>query len=394
MYTIVDNKYDISPDLLFGLGKRDGNTKRSFLFLSKLLGKHLAVNPDVVKATGFLLSSLKYGFDNRAYISCIKENIRPTYDQYAQYENVLVIGFCETATALGMSVAASIPGAHYICTTREPLSEMRQLLNFQEPHSHASTHCLYSDTLILDDFKEMVLVDDEITTGRSLINLIREIVNQSCVKVFSVMTILDWRNEEMREMFETVKRELGIEIKVYSLLSGCIQNEDHTEYKNTPFVEVTKPANALSLQIFPRMDIRTADDKITSYVQHLGRWGISYDEIQQIEELAYTTAQSIKPQIQGCRSLLVLGHGENIYIPSRVAAYLQEMGFDVQFKTTSRTPIYCDQIYIHEGLVFDDRGTKYHFYNKTEAETLDRVIMLADTPFQLKICENIIVFNL
>ena len=30
---------------IFQLGKRDGNTKRNFLFLSKWIGKHLECNP-------------------------------------------------------------------------------------------------------------------------------------------------------------------------------------------------------------------------------------------------------------------------------------------------------------------------------------------------------------
>ena len=59
MYIIRKNNYNFSEEQLFVVGKRDNNKKRSFLFISKLLGKHLAVKPEVVKATGFLLSSGK-----------------------------------------------------------------------------------------------------------------------------------------------------------------------------------------------------------------------------------------------------------------------------------------------------------------------------------------------
>ena len=50
MYIIRKNNYNFSEEQLFVVGKRDNNKKRSFLFISKLLGKHLAVKPEVVKA--------------------------------------------------------------------------------------------------------------------------------------------------------------------------------------------------------------------------------------------------------------------------------------------------------------------------------------------------------
>ena len=153
MYKVVKNQFNIPEELLFCIGKRDNNKKRSFLFISKLLGKHLSVNPDVVKSTGFLLSSLKYGFNNATHISCIKGIGKPSFEEHAFDKNVLVIGFCETATALGMSVASSIHGSSYITTTRETIHNMKQLLRFEEPHSHASTHCLYSDSIDLNRFK-------------------------------------------------------------------------------------------------------------------------------------------------------------------------------------------------------------------------------------------------
>ena len=122
MYIIRKNNYNFSEEQLFVVGKRDNNKKRSFLFISKLLGKHLAVKLEVVKATGFLLSSLKYNFNNDSFVDCIKNNCKPDYRNHAKDNDVLVVGFCETATALGMSVASSIEGSTFIATTREPIS--------------------------------------------------------------------------------------------------------------------------------------------------------------------------------------------------------------------------------------------------------------------------------
>ena len=257
MYRVIENRYNIPEELLFCIGKRENNEKRNFLFISKLLGKHLSVNPDVVKSTGFLLSSLKYRFNNTSYISCIKGIGKPSFKEYALDKDILVIGFCETATALGMSVAASIYGSSYITTTRETIQNIKQLLRFEEPHSHASTHCMYSDSIDLNKFKEIILVDDEITTGISLLNLIKEIVKNSSVRKFSIMTILDWRNEQMKDNFRKYVSETGIEINTYSLLSGYVLEDNITIYKNKNVNHIEKTLDSIPLNTFDRQIVST-----------------------------------------------------------------------------------------------------------------------------------------
>lgn len=394
MYKVVENRFNISEELLFCIGKRDNNEKRNFLFISKLLGKHLGVNPDVVKSTGFLLSSLKYCFNNTSHISCIKGIGKPSFEEYALEKDILVIGFCETATALGMSVAASIHGSSYITTTRETIQNIKQLLRFEEPHSHASTHCMYSDTIDLNKFKEIILVDDEITTGISLLNLIKEIVKNSSIRKFSIMTILDWRNESMKDNYRKYISETGIEIYVYSLLSGYMFEGTTTIYQNKNITHIEKTLNSIPLNIFDREIVSTLENPYTNYLLYTGRFGIDSECINKVEEFSSKTANELSKFIGTNKRILVLGHGENIYIPSRVASYLQNIGYKVSFRTTSRTPIYCDGEIIKDVQIFVDRGVNYHFYNREEAEKYDKVLMLADTPFDKMICNNLMVFNL
>ena len=45
-------------------------------------------------------------------------------DIEVQNKKVLVIGFCETATGLGMAVASAIENCIYQTTTREPITEI------------------------------------------------------------------------------------------------------------------------------------------------------------------------------------------------------------------------------------------------------------------------------
>lgn len=370
MYRIVSNTLNIPIDDMFVVGKRDNNTKRSFLFISKLLGKHLAVKPSTVKDTGARLASL-YSDDGH---------------------RVLVIGFCETATALGLSVASAINGADYIATTREPVIGLRQILSFEESHSHAPSHSMFSDSICLYDYDEVVLVDDEITTGHSMLHLIEQLVGQSSIRRFSVLTILDWRRNADRQAFNDFALRHGVRIHVHALVTGEITEEDHVVYHNKPITMVENDIPSKATSVFPRRMVMTTDGPIPYFV-HSGRFGISHDEIEQIETLSQRAANRIAEDLQG-NTVLVLGHGENIYIPSRVAAKLQEAGFSVMFKTTSRTPIFVDEQIIKDAETFMDRGVRYHFYNREEAEEFDNVILLADTPFYAHLCNKLRIYDL
>lgn len=394
MYKILNNQFNIPEELLFCLGKRDGNVNRNFLFISKLLGKHLPVDPDIVKASGFLLASLKYSFDNQPYIQCIAKGIRPFFDVVAHDDKVLVIGLCETATALGMSVAASIKDSHYIMSTREPIQGVKQILRFEEPHSHASTHAIYSNELDLNRFEEVILVDDEITTGISLLNLIKELVRDSNVRKFSIFTILDWRNNQMKDAFGQIALDLSLNINVYSLVSGNLCEPDNLVYRNLKTETIEKEIISTSLNVFDRRVVHNCGNSNVSYVVHTGRFGLCHNEICKIEDFAKDAAQMLSEYIDKGKSTLVLGHGENIYIPSRIASGLKTLGNNVAFRTTSRTPIYCDGRIIKDFETFYDRGVRYYFYNRNDAEKYDKVVMLADTPFNKEICNNMLVFNL
>lgn len=394
MYIIKKNNYNFSEEQLFVVGKRDNNKKRSFLFISKLLGKHLAVKPEVVKATGFLLSSLKYNFNNDSFVDCIKNNRKPDYRNHAKDNDVLVVGFCETATALGMSVASSIEDSTFIATTREPISGVKQLVTFEEEHSHVSTHFMYSNDIKLCNFKKIILVDDEITTGNSLLHLMNTLIQNSDVAEISIMTILDWRNDEQKQKFKEFSLANNVIINIYSLISGHITDDDNNVYQNTHINIIEETKESTNLSIFQQVEICNQELLPQFFFLDSGRFGVTYNQILSIEDKAKEAAHNISQKLNPNSDILVLGHGENIYIPSRVATYLESLGHIVSFKTTSRTPIYCDGTVIKDIQIFCDNGIKYHFYNKSEAETHDAVIMLSENYFKHKLCDNILIFDL
>lgn len=392
---ITKNLYNFNQDDIFLVGKRANNPKRSFLFISKLLGKHLAVNPDVVKATGFLLSSLKYKFENTSFVECIKNGAIPDYSNKAK-DNVLVVGFCETATGLGYAVASSIEGCTYQTTTREPISGIPKLLSFEEEHSHATTHNMFSNNVNFNDFEEIILVDDEISTGNSLLNLISAIKEKSNIKIFNVMTILDWRKPEQREKFSEFEQGHNIKINVFSLIEGVLDEyptgviyTNEEEKINTKCVPLLGNLDCLS-----RFVAKTTYGK-ESYFKNSGRFGVTYENILKTEEECEKAAEKIIRRQGTLNNILILGHGENIYIPSRIATYIkQKTGCNVEFRTTSLSPIYCDGTVIKDETLFLDRGNLYHFYNKQDAEKYDKVILLTETPLNVKLCENIVIYDL
>ncbi|MDQ2695795.1 MAG: phosphoribosyltransferase domain-containing protein, partial [Pseudomonadota bacterium] len=152
---IATRREDLPLEALLDFASRH-NPKRGFLFVSRVLGKH---------------------------IPCRPRRMREIYERLAQRlgdpaQPLLVVGMAETATGLGGGVADSLAGGNrevmYIHTTRHHL-DLPRLLETDEAHSHAPEHILYRprDELagLFRAARTLVLVDDEISTGRTLARL-------------------------------------------------------------------------------------------------------------------------------------------------------------------------------------------------------------------------------
>ena len=138
------------------IAKRVNNTKRSYLLVNRLQAKHIPVSPgralEMMEQLGDLLAQ-KYP-DTR-----------------------LVIGFAETATAIGAAVASRFgDDCIYLHTTRESLRP-GCFLEFREEHSHAVEQKLCGDRLTrwISASDSVLFVDDEISTGKTLINMMHQL---------------------------------------------------------------------------------------------------------------------------------------------------------------------------------------------------------------------------
>lgn len=132
------------------------NPRRAHLLVSTVLGKHIPVDPEVVIAAGDELADLVHTAVGGS--------------------DVDVLGFAETATGLGHTVATALGAHSYLHSTRRTVPGMTVHGEFEEGHSHATDHLLMptSADLLAGDLP-LILVDDEISTGATALDALRQI---------------------------------------------------------------------------------------------------------------------------------------------------------------------------------------------------------------------------
>jgi hypothetical protein len=291
---------------LIGFTSR-ANNKRGFLFVSKVLGKHIPCKPgEMEKVHKELAGILKPLLKNK-----------PT----------VVIGFAETATGIGNGVYSQLgmENSFYIHTSRYKLSAP-VLLEFQEEHCHAPSHILYDlvdEKLknILQDAGNIVLVDDEITTGKTLLNIISKLKEKfPRIKNYFAVSILNWA------------RELPEHIKFISLYSGNFSFTEKLFEIGSPSVSVTAENSYL--------------DEFIPF--NFGRFGI--------KDLQLNFENYLDTSDLTGKKVLVLGTGEFMHQSYLLGKYLEDNGVDVYVQSTTRSPINIDRD-IQSKLEFKDN---YH----------------------------------
>lgn len=408
---VLDNPYNIPLNHLFEMAARI-NKKRSFLFVSKVLGKHLATPPSIPMLTGRLLA-MRYmekiqGVSQPSIQETVNlmlsdhpslslTEINKMIGQITLDKPVTIIGFAETATALGHAVFSSFANnARYVHTTREQVCEYKPLISFEEEHSHATSHRVYAtEPAFFEDDSDIILVDDEITTGNTAINTIRSLKEHYPHKVvFTVVSILDWRSVKHREQYQSLEKELSITIHTVSLLDGEINvfgSPLLTEEKeplpsgdneaSIPPTEYIKLGELFKSSSFISATSRNEKGKSnpSKYLQHTGRFGItSEEERENLEELK-EVANHLKNSRKG-KKTLVVGTGEFMFTPMILASM---MGDNVYFQSTTRSPIHPstqEDYPIQHKLSFsspENAGITNYLYN-INSEEFDEIIIFVE----------------
>ncbi|SHJ93129.1 phosphoribosyltransferase family protein [Desulforamulus aeronauticus] len=376
---VEENPYSLPPESIFGVAARN-NPKRSFLFVSKLIGKHIPVLPHIPLITGFLLASRiaelmglatnKSKINEAANVLSSGTNCDFQSPAYQFPGKALFIGFAETATALGHAVFNNFTGnVNFLHTTRENLTGTQDTLYFTEDHCHApDQRCLISDTSVVADNDLLVLIDDEITTGNTCLNIIRTLQKRYPQKRYAILTILDWRSAEAITRYGHFEEELGIKISVLSLLKGCFWHQGESPVINIPSMTIKKDipfVTTVHEKMRYEVDTISEGGQPASYLGYTGRFGVDVSDTNQTLAEAQRIGLKLSQMRKG-KKTLCLGTGEFMYIPFLIANY---MGENVLVQSTTRSPVHLhnrEDYAVKHSIAFEDPfrpGIKNFIYN-------------------------------
>ncbi|MCY0918282.1 phosphoribosyltransferase [Streptomyces sp. H27-G5] len=388
---------------LLGLALRR-NPKRAHLLVSRVLGKHVPQSPAVVHGAGFGLG----------------QRVRELLGDDAAADAV-VLGYAETATGLGHSVADGLGLAPYLHSTRRPVPGVAQAGGFEEAHSHATSHLLLpEDPRLLAGSGPLVLVDDEFSTGNTVLNTIRDLHARHPRGHYVVVALVDMRSEADRGRLDAFAAELGARVDLVALASGTVRLPDGVLAKGQALVEeheTTEDAAASGVDGSAAPVRRVALDWPAG-VPDGGRHGFTPAHRARLEAALPALAERLAEALDeapdavsgsgsesGPRSapvrVLVLGNEELMYAPLRLALALEESWAtrpapgtgaprEVRFSTTTRSPVLAvdDAGYaIRSRLVFpahdapaDGPGDRYA-YNvlDTAGGGFDAVVAVVDS---------------
>ena len=333
------------------VAKRYRNAKRAYLLVNPLQAKHMPVSPtEALTMMRTLGAGLRQEFPGAR----------------------LVLGFAETATALGAAVASRLgPDCAFLTTTREA-GERPGWVRFLEEHSHAAEQKLWGGDLdaLLQETDTVLFVDDEISTGKTLRNMVAQLTRRWPALGEKTLVAASLLNRVTPEQEEALA-EAGITCRCLVRLP----QEDHTAQvadwtvteappavpKNLSFRQETLPGEGL---LDPRKTLR------------IGAYDSSCQAVAEAM-LSHTLGP-----VETLGKTLVLGTEECMYPALRLGEGLERLGAEVCCHATTRSPIgLCDApgYPIRSGWklpsFYEEERTTY-VYNLKEYDT---VIVVSDT---------------
>lgn len=153
-----------------------------------------------------------------------------SFKQSSTSKSPLIIGLAESGiipSALMHQIARELKiEAHWLCSTRRDTDG----IHFSESHSHQPDHVL---PLYQDQPTEIWFVEDEITTGKTILNLILKLCPLLKVNSIRLFSFLDSRTSEETFHFASTLAQHDIECNTQSLLRKEKTSQDTVKLKTT-----------------------------------------------------------------------------------------------------------------------------------------------------------------
>lgn len=381
---------------LVRIAKRENNQKRNYLVVNRLQGKHIPVKPR----------------EALAMFQALADQVQGQY----QAETLLVIGFAETATAIGAAVAAAL-NTDYIQTTREVLPNA-EYLYFSEEHSHATEQKLVKEDIdcAMKTIDRILFVEDEVTTGKTIRNIIDILRKQYSKKIqFSIASVLNGMNQDALnickqygiDLFWLVKTNHAAYAEKAESFQGdgtyinCKRNnvKDNSQEKNIILEHKSVfDKKSIEQQIKDRVSeiisIKVNRQMDTRRIVHCAAY-------QQFCAALYQNIIS-QADFGSAYKILVLGTEEYMYPALYTACQLEAQGKEVRFHATTRSPI---AVSTEQEYPLHVRYELTSFYNNTrttyvyDLQKYDTVVIMTDAPdgmteglcslvYALRLCGN------
>lgn len=321
------------------------NPKRAYLFVSKVLGK---------------------------YIPCKPSTMRSSYRELAKFIEpqtpTLVLGVAETATGLGAGVAHSFCQQHkeiYFSQTTRFKKDRPLAFHITEKHSHAPQHLIYdfNNNVPTATIRDVVLVDDEISTGNTLTQITQEVTDYlPNVERVHWLSLVNWMS---RARCEEIKAQFSrVDIHFESLLKG----EFNFKKTSNQVIEFPRATATELSQAHCRWD--------------LGRTGICVNKTSKGSFINTQKEPLTLSHLDRNTPYVIVGTGEFSYQPFLFAEAMEQAGFDVLFESTGRSPILKGGGISSKVTFFDTcHQANYYLYNLPAERT---PIILYETLEQLE----------
>lgn len=328
--------------------RRENNKKRGYLVVNRLQGKHIPVSP------GKALEMFERLADLLA-------------KDYAG-ERLLLVGFAETATAVGAAAAGKLD-TYYIQTTREAVQNA-EFFYFTEQHSHATEQKLVKNDLdrVVAQIDRIVFMEDEITTGNTIQNIVHVLREAYPGKLqFSAASLLNGMDPECLDRYEAQKIGLHYLVKT-----------DHSRYEEA----VRGFENDGG---YHACDLLAEGEELKEYrisgyrdARRLVRGGEYAAACGRMCDQVFV---HMEPDISG--NVLVIGTEEFMYPALRLAQYLEKKGCRVRSHSTTRSPIMVSReaaYPLHDRYelvsLYDDQRRTFLY----DIGAYDQVLILTDAP--------------